>query len=110
MKNVYVIGSLSKGERIQEVAEMIKINGDFDVRYVRRQPTKTKELLIRECFSKIEKADVIVAVEKARSIFGDGTMYELEYARRCGKKIVFDDGGKFGELFIQICLATSEET
>lgn len=110
MKKIYVIGSLSKDKRIREVAEMIKINGNFDVEYVHRQPTKAKELLIRECFSNIETADVVVAVEKTRNIFGDGTMYELEYARRCGKKIIFDNGGKFGELFIQICLATSEET
>lgn len=108
MKRVYVIGSLTKEKEIYDTAMFIKLNGDFDVHYVKKRPGSQK-ILIEECFDEIEKADVVIAMEKSNFVFGNGTMYEIEYARRCKKIVLYTDGRHLSGLFIRLCLVTSSE-
>lgn len=104
MKKIYIIGSLTRCSTIRDMARFIELNGDFQVEYVRREPEKTKEALISECFTKIEQTDIIVAVKKQDNTLGDGTLYETEYAYRCKKRVIITSGNNFSELFIQLCI------
>ena len=83
---VFVIGSLSCAERIKAIADMYIELGD-DVEYVKEQPEKTFEVLVDEAFNSISKADRIVAVAKCDGTFGQGTIYEMAFAKFIGKSI-----------------------
>lgn len=104
MKKIYIIGSLTRHSIIRDMARFIELNGDFEVEYVHRELKKIKETLISECFTKIEQADIIIAVKKRNNILGDGTLYEIEYACRCKKHVIITSGNNFPELFIQLCI------
>ena len=83
---VFVIGSLSCAERIKAIADMYLELGD-DVEYVKKQPEKAFEVLVDEAFDLISKADRIVAVAKYDGTFGQGTTYEMAFAKFLGKSI-----------------------
>lgn len=83
---VFVIGSLSCSDRIKAIADMYLELGD-DVEYVKEQPEKTFEVLVDEAFDSISKADRIVAVAKCDGTFGQGTIYEMAFAKFIGKNI-----------------------
>lgn len=68
-----------------------------EVDYVRKQPEKPLEILIREAFESISKADRVVAVKKTDGTFGDGTLYEMTFANFIGKPIT-----KFGKTDIEL--------
>ena len=91
---VYVIGSLSsilQEERIQNIAFKYEQMG-CKVEYVKKISTDLTFDLITDCFSNIEWADLIVVIPKSLEplSFGDGTMYEMEYARRLNKHVVIN--------------------
>ena len=86
MKKIFVIGSLKHADVIEKYAESLKKT--YEVDYVKKEHNKRLSFLIRQAFDKIEKADVIVAICKEDGTFGDGTCYEMEYARRVGKTIM----------------------
>lgn len=90
---VFVIGSLSYEEEIKKVASFFKEEMGDEVDHVRKQPEKSLEILIKESFESISKADRIVAVKKPNGTFGDGTLYEMAFANFIGKPIT-----KFGRL------------
>lgn len=94
---VFVIGSLSYEEEIKKVAKFFREEMGDEVDYVRKQPEKSLEILIREAFESISKADRIVAVEKPDGNFGDGTLYEMAFANFIGKPIT-----KFGKMDIEL--------
>lgn len=104
MKKIYIIGSLTQHSTIRDMARFIQLNGNFEVEYVHHEPQKTKETLISECFTKIEQADIIIAVKKRNNFLGDGTLYETEYAYRCKKRVIITSGNNFPEVFIQLCI------
>lgn len=84
---VFVIGSLSCEEEIRKVAKFFEEERGDEVDYVRKQPEKPLEILIREAFESISKADRVVAVRKPDGTFGDGTLYEMTFANFIGKPI-----------------------
>jgi hypothetical protein len=94
---VFVIGSLSCEEEIRKVAKFFKEEMGDEVDYVRKQPEKPLEILIREAFESISKADRVVAVKKTDGTFGDGTLYEMTFANFIGKPIT-----KFGKTDIEL--------
>ena len=81
---VFVIGSLSCSDRIKAIADMYLELGD-DVEYVKEQPAF--EFIVDEAFDLISKADRIVAVAKCDGTFGQGTIYEMAFAKFIGKDI-----------------------
>lgn len=83
---VFVIGSLSCDARIKSVAEYFAELGD-KVEYVKKQPDKSFQILVEEALNLISEADRIVAVAKEDGTFGEGTMYELAFAKFLGKDI-----------------------
>lgn len=83
---VFVIGSLPCAERIKTIADMYLELGD-DVEFVKEQPEKRLEVLVDEAFDSISKADRIVAVAKCDGSFGQGTTYEMAFAKFLGKPI-----------------------
>lgn len=89
---VFIIDPMSCEERIKSIAEFFEEMGD-QVDYVRNQPQKTFETLVREAFVSIADADRIVAVRKDDGTFGEGTMYEIAFAEFIGKQIT-----KFGKV------------
>lgn len=90
---VFVIGSLSCADRIKSIAEYFSDELGDEVEYVKKQSQKTSETLVEETFDSISKADRIVAVRKDDGSFGEGTIYELAFAKFLGKQIT-----KFGIL------------
>ncbi len=81
---IFVIGSLSVEDSIKSVADLYSTLG-ADVKYVKKQPDKSLEYLIKEAFERISEADMIVAVPKPDGTFGEGTTYELAFAKHLGK-------------------------
>lgn len=102
MKKVYIIGSLTRAKEIEETAMFIQTKGNFDVQYVKKRPGNLSAL-IAECFDEIEKTDIVIAMEKSSLIFGNGTLYEIEYAKRCEKPVLYTDGLHNADLFIRLC-------
>lgn len=91
MVKVFVIGSLKQCDRIKEYADAIPkvYKSVIEVNYVKRQPDKTFEELVSECFDMIEKADTIFVVMKKDLSIGKGVTYEIEYAKRLNKEIIY---------------------
>lgn len=83
---IFVIGSLSREKEIKRVAEYYQKLG-HEVDYVRKQPDKDFTTLVNEAFQKISEADSIVAVQKEEGRLGEGTTYEVAFARFIGKKV-----------------------
>lgn len=85
MVNCYIISSLSqpKDNIIQALANTLS----GSVRYVKPEPDKSFAECVSNCFDNIEWADIIYALRKPDGTFGEGVTYELEYAKRLGKKI-----------------------
>lgn len=83
--SAFIIGSLSQESQIKEIAEILshKIN----VSYVHKEEGVNLASLISNAFDNIDKADIIIALGKSNGDIGDGTLYELEYAKRMNKKI-----------------------
>ena len=44
-----------------------------------------KASLIKNCFNMIRNSNIIIAVKKPNRTFGDGTLYEIAYAKRLGR-------------------------
>lgn len=93
---VFIIGSLSYEEEIKKVAKFFREEMGDEVDYVRKQPEKSLEILIKEAFEAISNADRIVAVKKPDGSYGEGTMYEMFFAEFIGKPIT-----KFGKIDIE---------
>lgn len=83
---IFIIGSLSREKEIQSVAEYYK-SLNYEVDYVRKQPDKNFTTLVNEAFQKISEADSIVVVQKEEGGLGEGTTYEVAFAKFIGKKL-----------------------
>ncbi len=88
MFNIYVIGSLSRDEKIKEIAEDYASFGHH-VDYVKKQPETPFSKLVEDCFDKIEKADLVLVVPRDDGSIGKGTTYEIVFARRVGTDVIF---------------------
>lgn len=100
---IYIIGSVLQANFIKKLADYIKEHGNFEVEYVRRQSETPLKELIHNCFHKIESADLIIAVEKRSGGFGDGTLYELEYANRLSKMVMkVSPHEKISDIYLQL--------
>lgn len=85
-KKAFVIGSMSNMSAIDWAAtQCVYVHKSVD--QVRSQPNKPLDELISECFDKIKDADIVYVVRKKDWTIGNGTLYEMEYARRLGKEI-----------------------
>ena len=85
-KNIFIIGSLSREKRIEETAKFLRSIG-YNVDHVRKQPDKDFTTMVYEAFQKISEADSIVVVQKEEGGLGEGTTYEVAFARFIGKKV-----------------------
>ena len=86
MSKAYVIGSLSQEKEIEDFARRKSLSFE-SIEWVKSEPSKSFDILVKECFDKIDNADVVISILKPNGTFGRGTTYELEYARRMGKDI-----------------------
>lgn len=75
-------------EQIEKIAKSHMLSGDCDVDYVKPQPDKSFSVLVDECYRKIEEADHIIAVSKRGGSFGEGTIYEIAFAKHIGKSVL----------------------
>lgn len=89
-KNIFIIGSLSREKRIEETAKFLRSIG-CNVDHVRKQPDKSFEDLVWEAYQKIFEADLIVAIQKEEGVLGEGTTYEVAFARFIGKDVVVQE-------------------
>ena len=85
-KKVYVIGSLCQEMAIMNIVN--RISKTSDVRYVYKKSVKNFSEIASENFANIEWADVVIAVPQFDGTFSSGTSYEIEYAKRIGKRVI----------------------
>lgn len=83
---IFIIGSLSREKEIQSMAKYYK-SLNYEVDYVRKQPDKDFATLVNEAFQKISEADSIVVMQKEEGGLGEGTIYEVAFAKFIGKKV-----------------------
>ena len=90
MNDIYIIGTLSREIVIKEAA-FHYLNLGYSVAMVRRQPDRDKEELILECYKNIKGSKEIVVVPHADGTIGEGTQYEIAFAKLLGKEIYIWD-------------------
>lgn len=108
--DVYIIGS-TKPENYEsitkvygEIIQKQRIMDDniYSVCAVTPAPSGVdKSLLIDNCFTMIKNSNVIVAVMKPDETFGDGTLYEIAYAKSLGRYVY--------SAYVDNCVITYEE-
>lgn len=86
MSDIYIIGTLSREDVIEEVA-LYYLRLGYSVSMVKKQPNESKEKLIIQCFKNIENSTRIVAVPRQDGTLGEGTQYEVAYAKFLEKKV-----------------------
>ena len=96
MSNLYIIGTLSRENVIEEVA-LHYLRLGYSVSMVRKQPDKDKEYLIQQCFKNIENASRIVVIPHQDGTCGEGTQYEIAYAKLIEKRVSIWDENKQNE-------------
>ena len=84
---IYVIGSLSREDEIKKWADYYARTGRYRVKYVKREPKKNLDHLIRKCFLNILWADRVVIIPKADGTLGSGVTYEKVFAELIGKRV-----------------------
>lgn len=89
---VFIIGSLSQENDISQFAQSLM--DEYDVKFVRKQPNKSFTVLVKEAFDNILEADILYVILKPNGMMGDGTTYEVEYAKRLGKEIHYIESNK----------------
>jgi hypothetical protein len=86
MSDVYIIGTLSREDAIEEAA-LYYLRLGHSVSMVRKQPNENKEDLIMHCFKNIQESNHVVAIPHKDGTCGEGTQYELAYAKFLGKSV-----------------------
>lgn len=82
MIRIYIIGSLSDYEYICKTRDCLdSIRVDFVVKCVVPQPDKELSFLIDQAYENILASSIVIAVSKSDGTYGDGTLYEIEFAR-----------------------------
>lgn len=91
MSDIYIIGTLSREDVIEEAA-LYYLRLGYSVLMVIKQPDENKEKLIMQSFKNIEDATRIVAVPHQDGTCGEGTQYEIAYAKFLRKKVTIWKG------------------
>lgn len=96
MSDIHIIGTFRREDAIEEAAlHYLKLG--YSVSMVRRQPNKSKEELIIQCFDDIRQSSEIIAVPYTDGSFGEGTQYEIAFAKFLGRRVHVWQGGKSDE-------------
>ena len=85
-EKIFIIGSLTQEDHMRDIAKKYS-----NAKYVHKQPEKSFEQLVSEAFDNIDDAETVIALHKPDGSFGQGTTYELEYAKRLNKNIQIVD-------------------
>ena len=91
-KTVFVIGSLKQQEDIERISAGYKKTYK-NVLFVSADPSKSIAEHIKECFDRIESADMIVAVKKPNNTFGEGVTYADLTAMFAGESSAGESNG-----------------
>lgn len=102
---VYIIGSVANYDTIRTVAHELQSKTKYVVKHVQPQPDVGIADLISQCFTNIEKSSIIVAIKNKAGVVGNGTQYEIEYARRLGCPIIITAGKDIDKLIHTIKFA-----
>ena len=84
-QKAFIIGSSQQEAEIQQLAA--DMQNKYKVNYITKQTDKSFEELVSYAFTNIENSDLIVAIKKPDNTIGQGTTYELEFAKRLRKQI-----------------------
>lgn len=83
---IFVIGSVSQELDIRRVANYLKELG-HDVDFVKRQLNTPLSELVENAYDKIYEVDEVVAVPKTDGSLGEGTTYEVAFAKFVGTPV-----------------------
>lgn len=88
---IYVIGSMTNSKEIEFAARALNtVKGNY-VKYAKpiHEDIIDMKSAIHEAFDNIEWCDSLYVVKKLNGELGEGTIYEIEYARRLRKEIFY---------------------
>lgn len=85
---VLILGSMSQCKEIASLAKRLEAPGDADVEYAKPEDKDFKDV-VSGIFDKIDNCDIIFALKKPDGSIEKGLVYELEYAKRLKKMVVY---------------------
>lgn len=88
MIKVVILSSLKQEEDIKNVKKGFEELECEVVFYPKKQENRDIQDIIAECFDKIDCCDFVYVIHKYDGTIGNGVSYEMEYAKRKGKKIL----------------------
>lgn len=92
---IFIIGSITQVPVMEKVKEALGIvkttNGQpyYEVEHVKHQPDQPLETLIRQAYLSIAQTDQVMVIMKPDGSIGEGTMYEIEYAKLLDKAVTY---------------------
>lgn len=96
---IVIIASLSQEEEIKKVADIYKSVG-CQVDYPTKQQNKNFIQIVQDYLYKISVADRVIAITKDDGTFGEGSMYEIAFARFLIKPITTLNPGNLTKNYI----------
>lgn len=101
MFKITFIGSLKNKDIMDKAAKKLEKMFPYEQIYInvpQSHPSERFESVVREWYRSIADSDLIVAFPKYMDgQFGDGTIYEMEYAKRLGKKVLVWSTENYGK-------------
>ena len=88
---IFIIGSMKNSKEIEFSARALNTVDGNTVRYAKPINEEIEDIsnAIHEAFDNIEWCDRVYVVRKNNGEIGNGTTYEIEYARRLRKEVYY---------------------
>lgn len=85
----YILGSLSREKEMEKLKNYLSNLSTCVIRCIDTDNDTPYDELISKCFDNIVWADVIIAFKNKDNELGLSSMYEVEFAKRMGKVILY---------------------
>ena len=87
----YILGSLSREKEMEKLKNYLSNLSTCVIRCVGKDDNAPYNELISKCFDNIVWADIIIVFKNKDNELGLSSMYEVEFAKRMGKVILYAD-------------------
>lgn len=87
---VVILASSDQEKEIKMCKDIFMRTGWEVVAPAKQKDNVDKVSIILDYFNEISYADLVFVIEKPDGSIGDGVMYEIAYAKRCGVPIIYN--------------------
>lgn len=87
----YILGSLSREKEMEKLKNYLSNLSTCVIICVEKDDNAPYNELISKCFDNIVWADIIIVFKNKDNELGLSSMYEVEFAKRMGKVILYAD-------------------